>query len=104
MLAQEHQRHLLAVEPAGAGKLAVVDHDVMGDRLGVAADHQRGREWPRLRSEVSDAPTHDARLFAGLAANRILDRLAWLDEAGEARPHARCEPVRTAEHAALAGD
>src|ERR1700720_1826067 len=46
MPAQQHQRHLLAVEPARAFELGRIDRDVVGKRLGVATDHQRHRERP----------------------------------------------------------
>src|SRR5436190_21027394 len=104
MAPQQHARDLLAVEPAAVVELGAVDHDLGRERLGVAADHQRGRERPGLRPEIGDAPADDAGLLAGFPPHRILDRLARLDEAREARPHAGLEAVGAAEHATLALD
>src|SRR5215469_2628155 len=81
MYASEHQRHLRAIEPARVLELAVVDRDLVRARLGVAADHQRHRERPGLRSEIGDAAADDAGFLAGLTPNRVLDGLARLDEA-----------------------
>src|ERR1700722_6204304 len=93
MSCAQHQGDLFALEPAGVVELGLVDDDVARDRLRVAADHERHRERPGLRGEIGDPPADDAGLLAGLAPNRRLDRLARLDEAGEARPHAGLEPV-----------
>src|SRR4051812_37249003 len=38
VLAQQHHRQLLAIEPAGIFELGPVDHDVVRQRLGVTAD------------------------------------------------------------------
>src|SRR5262249_26108574 len=85
MAAQQHQGDLLALEPARALELGAVDLDVGGERLGVAADHQRHRERPGLRRKIRNAATHDAGLLEHLAPHRFIDVLARLDKAGEAR-------------------
>src|SRR5580658_5035599 len=100
--AQQHQRDLVATEPACALELGRVDLNLVGERLGVAADHQRHGKRPGLRREVDDAPAHDARLFLHLAPHGYLDVLARLDEPGEARPHRGGEPRGAAEQALLA--
>src|SRR6185312_398558 len=102
MLAHQHQRDLVAVEPARALELGRIDLDVVIECLGVAADHQRHGERPGLRREVGDAPARDPGLFVHLAAHRLLDVLAGLHEPGEARPHRRRKARRSAEQALLA--
>ena len=77
----------------------VVAVDVGGERLGVAADHQRGGERPRLAGVIGDAADADAGFLVRLAPDRVLDRLAGLDEAGEAGVHARREMRLAAEQA-----
>src|SRR5262249_61559018 len=64
----------------------------------------RHRERPGLRGEIADATAHDAGLLLHLAPHRLLDVLARLDEAGEARPHRRGEACRAPEQAVLALD
>src|ERR1700722_14408360 len=100
----QHQRDLLAVEPACIVELGAIDDDLARERLCEAADHERHRERPRLRCEIGDRSADDAGLLARLAPDRLLDRLARLDKAGEARPHAGLEPVRAAQDATSAGD
>src|SRR5262245_9926061 len=102
MLPGDHRGDLLAIEPARIGQLVAVYHDLMRDRLGVAADHQPGRKWPGLRAEIGDAPAHDAGFLARLSPHGVLDRFARLDKAGKARPHAGLKPMRAAENAAIA--
>src|SRR5262245_34560972 len=58
MLPYQHQRDLLAVEPARVCELARIDRDLLRERLGVAADHQRARERPWLRCEIAHAPAN----------------------------------------------
>src|SRR5262245_23643880 len=65
--AQQHQRDLLALEPARAFELRLIHLDVGGERLGVAADHQRHGKRPGLRGEIGDAAAHDAGLLLHLA-------------------------------------
>src|SRR5262245_48719748 len=102
--ARHHLADLVAVEPARLGELLGIDRDLLGQRLGQKADHQARRKRPGLRRQVAHAPAADARLFAHLAAHGLLERLARLDEAGEARePGARPPPV-AAEQAAPAVD
>src|SRR3984957_18323726 len=102
MPAQQHQRDLLATEPARAFDPGRVDLDVVGERLGVAADHQRHGKRPGLRRKVDDAPARDTRLFMHLAPHGFLDVLARLDEPGETRPHRGGEPRGAAEQASFA--
>ena len=66
-------------------------------------DHQARRERPRLRGDVDHLAHPYARLFRHLPADRVLQALADLDEAGERRPPAgRCAPV-PGEQAAVGG-
>ena len=67
------------------------------------ADHQAGRQRPRLAAEVGHLPHLDAGLLLDLAAYGVLHRLARLDEAGE-RGVAPLGPQRAApEQRALVG-
>src|SRR4051794_30589070 len=100
--ALDHRAHLVAREPAAGLELVAIEGDLLAQRLAEAADHQRGREGPGLRGEVAHLADRHARLLLGLAANRVLDRLAGLDEAGEARIGVRHEAGLAAEKAALA--
>src|SRR5450631_1903004 len=54
MLSQEHQRDLLAVEPARVVELGPIDDDLARVRLDMAADHERHRKRPGLRGEIGD--------------------------------------------------
>src|SRR5271165_6533608 len=78
MLALEHRRQFLAIEPACVLELVVIDHDLVRQRLRMTADHQRRRERPRLRREILDLTAGDAGLFQHFAAHRFLDGLAGL--------------------------
>src|SRR4029079_3657327 len=102
MPAQQHARDLVAIEPAGILEFGAIDDDVMGERFGVATDHQRARKWPRLRSEITYPPSDDAGFFAGLAPYCFLDRLPRLHESGKTRPHAGNKAVRAPKHATVA--
>ena len=62
-------------------------HDVAADVAGPEADHQAVRERPRLAALVADVGDVEADLLAHLADHGALERLARLDEAGEARVH-----------------
>ena len=55
MRAGEHRQHLVAVEPAAILEFRLVAVDLGRKRLGVAADHQRGRERPGLARVIADA-------------------------------------------------
>src|SRR5262249_52021349 len=101
MRAGQEADRLVAGEPARVLELLAVHGDVVAQRLGMAADHQRHRKRPGLRGEVAHAAGDDAGLLERLAPHRILDRLTRLDEAGKARPHARHEPRRAPEQAAV---
>src|SRR5271155_442052 len=89
---RQHRGKLLAVEPARVFEFLAVDDEIAVKRLGVAADHHRRGEWPGLRREIAHPAAADADLFEHFAPDRLLDRLAWLDEAGKTRPHGRREP------------
>ena len=104
MRAGEHRGGLRAAEPARILDLLGVDGDLFGQRLRMAADHQRHREGPRLRGEIGHAPADDAGLLLDLAAHRGLDRLAVLDEARERRIDATGEARAASEEAAIAPD
>src|SRR5580700_1112382 len=82
MAAAEHQRQFVARKPARVLDLAAVDDDCFRQRLGVAADHQRARERPRLRHDVFDLAAADAGFFQHFAPHRFFDCFARLSEAG----------------------
>ncbi len=67
-----------------------------------AADHQRGWKRPGLRRKITHGADADARLLEGLAADRILDRFAGLEESREARIGPGLKPRLPAEQALLA--
>src|SRR5687767_12320782 len=104
VLADEHQRGLVAGEPARILQFLAIDLDVRVRRARVAADHQRHRERPRLRAEIFHLAADDAGLLQRLAPRRFLDALAGLDEARKARPHVGDEAPGAPEQAALAVD
>src|SRR5271170_1623230 len=78
MLALEHSGKFLAFEPARVFKLIAVDGDGVGQGLGIAADHDRRREWPRLRGKIFHPPASNADFFQHFAPHRFLDRFAGL--------------------------
>src|SRR5688572_465804 len=78
VLADEHQRGLVAGEPARILQFLAIDLDVRVRRARVAADHQRHRERPRLRAEIFHLAADDAGLLQRLAPRRFLDALAGL--------------------------
>src|SRR5579872_3290455 len=82
MLAQQHCRHLVAVKPAGIFQFSMIDLDIGGQRLRMAADHQRGGKRPRLRGEISNVATGDPGFFAGFPPHGVFDGLAGLKKAG----------------------
>src|SRR6185369_3572850 len=55
---------LFAAEPAGVLELLVGDPRLAAEPRRAEAEHQRGRERPRLRSDVARPPDGDARLLA----------------------------------------
>src|ERR1700730_1086226 len=87
MAAAEHRRQLVAMKPARVLDLAAADDDGPRHRRGVAADHQRARERPRLRHEIVDAPAADTGFLQHFAPHRFLYFFARLGEAREAPPH-----------------
>src|SRR5580704_7800219 len=104
VLARQHQRQFLAVEPARLFDLALVDDDLLRQRYGMATDHQRRRERPWPGRKIFDPCAGKTHLYAHVTAHRFLDRFPGLDETGEARPPGLRETRRTAEYATLAGN
>src|SRR3954469_1408283 len=102
MRPRQHQRRLLAREPARILQLGVIDDDVLAHGPRTAADHQRRRIGPGLGHVILHVGAADAGLFEDLAAHRILDGLCGLDEPGEAGIHARWKLLLAAEQALLA--
>ena len=78
---------LAAAEPARVLELVAIEPDVVGGRIGMEAEHQRGRERPRLRRVVAHVGDLDADLLPDLAGDGVLQALARLDEAGQRRVH-----------------
>ena len=72
-----------AAEPARLGELAVVGEYLLARRQGVKADHQRRGKRPGLRGDVAAVRDADIGFLGDLAAHRILEALARLDEAGD---------------------
>src|SRR5215472_12156829 len=71
MPAQQHQRHLLALEPARTFEFGI-DLNLGGERLRMTADHQGHRKRPGLRREIVHVSARNAGLLAHLA-HRLLD-------------------------------
>src|SRR4051812_25817320 len=69
--------------PLGVEDLAAVGADLAAGPVGEEADHERVGEGPRLAAEVPNVRDLDADLFAHLAGDRLLERLADFDEARE---------------------
>src|SRR5699024_6334015 len=65
------------------------DLDAGAQRPSGEACHQRTREGPRLRTEVTDVADPDSGLLEDLASYGILQALPRLDEPGQGRPPAR---------------
>src|SRR5215207_3156169 len=86
MLAHQHLRGFGTIEPARVLELRSIDDDLGRTRFRMAADHQRHRERPRLRPEITDAAADHPGFLENLPARRLLDRFPGLDEAGETRP------------------
>ena len=59
----------------------IMQADFATRRVRREAQHQRGREWPWLRGVISDRVHGDAGLLENFARNRILERLAWFEDA-----------------------
>src|SRR4051794_15911366 len=74
---------LVAGEPAHVLELVVGDVRITGHDPRLEAQHQRGRERPRLAAAIDDVVDHDAGLLMHLPHDRMLQRLPRLDEAGE---------------------
>src|SRR5918997_6153534 len=100
--AVEHEGDFVAREPAPVLKFVAVEGDLPGEGLADAAHHEIGRKGPGLRGDIAHRADAYAGFLEGFAAHRVLDRLARLDEAGEARIHAGGETGLPAEEAALA--
>src|SRR5215472_1284579 len=102
VLAVEHQGQFFPIEPARVFKFFTIDDDSGPQRLGIAADHDRRRERPRLRCEIAHPAARNSHFFRHLSPHCLFDRFAGFGETGKARPHAWREPTRATEHAALA--
>src|SRR5690349_6796411 len=76
-------RQLVGAIPGGLDELGVVELDLAACPACGEPDHQLARERPRLAREVAHVLDRDPDLLAHLAANRLLERLARLDEARE---------------------
>src|SRR5205823_13881308 len=62
----QHQDQFLAVEPARVFKFFTIDDDRIRQCFGMAADHDRRRERPRLRCEIAYPAARNAYLFGDL--------------------------------------
>ncbi len=83
--------------PSGVSVLVRLGVDLRGE-----AEHERGRERPRLAAEVDGVGDAHARLLEDLADHGGLERLARLDESGEQRePVALPERVRAEQDAVV---
>ena len=97
VLPPDHQGRFRAVEPAHVLQFVVIDHDVLVGRARRASDHQRRWIGPGLRHVIGDVGAADSGFLENLAANRVLDGLGRLDEAGQAGIHAGRELLLPAE-------
>ena len=77
-------------------------HGAAGGRAGEEAEHERGRERPRLRGVVAHVADRDAGFLEHFAHHGILEALARLDEAGDGRVAARRPARLPTEQRALA--
>ena len=100
----QRETDFLSVPPPHIGHLKVVDIDVGSQCLRVAADHQRGRKWPRLSRVILHATDPDSRLFHHLSADRFLHRFALVHKACQSRvhPHRTETPGGLSEKASIA--
>ena len=71
--------------PPGLGDLTVVAVDLGRAGVRTETEHQTGRKRPRLAAEIGGRVDVDADLLVHLAADRGLQRLPRLDEAGQRR-------------------
>src|SRR5215813_5675490 len=83
MAALQHQPRVGAREPARLGDLIWIDRELARLGLGDATQHERVRKWPGLARVELDLANRDAGFLQHLAAHRVLDVLARLDEAGK---------------------
>ena len=104
MAALRHREDFAALEPARVLQLMTIHRDVGGERLGVAADHQRHWKRPRLRGEIDDTAARDAGFLAGFAPHRLLDGFPRFDETGKAGPLALGKARLASQQTALAVD
>jgi len=77
--------HFLARKPARVIEFGLVDGDLAHISIGMAADHQRGRERPGLAGDILHITHPHARFLEHLARHGLLDRFAWLDKARQRR-------------------
>ena len=78
--------------------------DLVDDGAAEEAQHQAGRQRPRLVAEVGHLADHDAGLLGDLAAYGVLERLARLEEAGQRGVAARRPAVLPSEQQRLVVD
>src|SRR5579862_2653429 len=74
--------------PARILELGVIDLDRGRARARMKAEHQRGRERPRLRGVIGDLVERHLGLLIDFARHRLLEAFARLDEASQGRVHA----------------
>ena len=94
---------VLPPEPVRLGDLGLVENEVARLVAGAEPDHQAVRERPWLRALVADVVDREPDLLADLAYDALLERLAGLDEPGEARQHPRRPADATGEQHLLIG-
>ncbi len=80
MPSHQHGGAFVLGEPAAVDQLVLVHLDVVVERLGETAVHQRHRERPWLRVRDTSRGRINSGLFQSFAPHRILERFAGLDE------------------------
>jgi hypothetical protein len=98
----DYGAQLLAAEPADGLELRVGRVRLAAGVARVEADHQRRREGPRLRRAVAQVGHLHPALLGDLARDRVLQRLARLDEPGQrAEPPGRPARLAAEQHAVV---
>src|SRR5262249_38236191 len=85
--------HPVDVEPAGLSDLRLLYGDLAATVPSEEADHKLAWKRPGLTSEVADVLHLNADFLADLAGDRLLQRLAGLDESGQKSEEAEPEPL-----------
>ena len=83
----DHSHHLFPRDPERIFDLHRIEGDLRRQRLGPAAEHQRGRKGPGLAGQIAHCTKPDARFLEHLAAHGGFQRLARFDESGQQRIH-----------------